>query len=159
MAARFPLIDPSDLPLARLLKQRIAAEVVSIFNDRDKGQRPVQRRADGLFGPQSIVWRIHGDVTSMMVGGVSGLLLQMLHPAVLAGVWDHSNFRADLLGRLRRTARFIALTSYGARDEAEAAIARVRSIHGRVSGRLLDGTPYRALLSVTAAASSTIGSI
>ena len=144
MAARFPLIDPSALPLARLLKQRIAAEVVSIFNDRDKGQRPVQRRADGLFGPQSIVWRVHGDVTSMMVGGVSGLLLQMLHPAVLAGVWDHSNFRADMLGRLRRTARFIALTSYGARDEAEAAIARVRSIHDRVSGRLLDGTPYRA---------------
>jgi uncharacterized protein (DUF2236 family) len=30
------------------------------------------------------------------------LLLQMLHPAVLAGVWDHSNFRSDMHGRLRR---------------------------------------------------------
>jgi len=77
-------------------------------------------------------------------GGVSGLLLQMLHPAVLAGVWDHSNFRADMHGRLRRTARFIAVTTYGGRDEAEAAIARVRRIHGQVSGVLPDGTPYAA---------------
>lgn len=144
MAGRYPSIDPSALPFARALKQRIASEVVAIFNDRARGQRPVQRRADGLFGPQSVVWRVHGDVTAMMVGGVSGLLLQMLHPAVLAGVWDHSNFRADMLGRLRRTARFIALTSYGGREEAEAAIARVRAIHGRVSGALPDGTPYRA---------------
>jgi hypothetical protein len=80
----------------------------------------------------------------MMVGGVAGLLLQMLHPAVLAGVWDHSNFRADMHGRLRRTARFIALTTYGGREEAEAAIARVRRIHDRVGGALPDGTPYAA---------------
>jgi uncharacterized protein (DUF2236 family) len=80
----------------------------------------------------------------MMVGGISSLLLQMLHPAVLAGVWDHSNFRTDMHGRLRRTARFIALTTYGGRDEAEAVIARVRSIHDRVRGKLPDGTPYAA---------------
>jgi uncharacterized protein (DUF2236 family) len=131
-------------PFARSLKQRIASEVVAIFNDKSRGDRPVMRRPDGLFGPQSVVWRVHGDVTSMMVGGVSGLLLQMLHPPVLAGVWDHSNFRTDMLGRLRRTAKFIALTSYGGREEAEAAIARVRSIHARVGGTLPDGTPYRA---------------
>jgi len=68
----------------------------------------------------------------------------MLHPAVLAGVWDHSNFRTDMHGRLRRTARFIALTTYGGREEAEAVIARVRHIHDRVGGTLPDGTPYRA---------------
>ena len=95
----------------RPLKQAIAEGVVAIFNDTSRGERPVQRRTDGLFGPQSVAWRVHGDVSSMMVGGVAGLLLQMLHPAVLAGVWDHSNFRADMHGRLRRTARFIALTT------------------------------------------------
>lgn len=144
MASPSSILDPSALPLARALKQRIAAEVVGIFNDRGKGQRPVKRQPDGLFGPESTVWRVHGDVTSMMVGGVSGLLLQMLHPAVLAGVWDHSNFRTDMVGRLRRTARFIALTSYGGREEAEAAIARVRGIHDRVTGTLPDGSPYCA---------------
>src|SRR3954470_22896371 len=118
--------------LTRPIKRRIAAEVAGLFNDRSRGERPVKRRPDGLFGPRSVAWRVHGDVTSMLVGGVAGLLLQMLHPAVLAGVWDHSNFRADMHGRLRRTARFIALTTYGGREEAEAVIARVRRIHDQV---------------------------
>ena len=130
--------------VSRPLKQAIAANVVALFNDKSRGERPVTRRADGLFGPRAVAWRVHGDVTSMMVGGVSGLLLQMLHPAVLAGVWDHSNFRADMHGRLRRTARFIALTTYGGREEALAVIDRVHRIHDQVTGMLPDGQPYSA---------------
>ncbi len=129
---------------ARPVKRAIAKEVVALFNDPSRGERPVVRQKDGLFGPRSVVWRVHGDVTSMMVGGVAGLMLQMLHPAVLAGVWDHSNFRADMHGRLRRTARFIALTTYGGQAEAEAVIGRVRRIHDQVRGTLPDGTPYWA---------------
>lgn len=130
--------------LALQTKQAIAGEVRALFHDAARGERPMVRRSDGLFGPDAIAWRVHGDVTTMMVGGIAALLLQMLHPAVLAGVWDHSRFREDMLGRLRRTARFIAVTTYGGRDEAEAAIARVRDIHGRVHGLLVDGTPYVA---------------
>jgi uncharacterized protein (DUF2236 family) len=126
------------------LKTAIVGRVVALFNDRARGEAPVMRRPDGIFGPKAVAWRVHGDVTSMMVGGISSLLLQMLHPAVLAGVWDHSNFRTDMHGRLRRTARFIALTTYGGRDEAEAVIARVRHIHERVRGTLPDGTLYAA---------------
>ncbi len=122
----------------------MAGQVVALFNDQAAGEKPVVRSKNAMFSPQSVVWRVHGDVTSMMVGGVTSLLLQMLHPAVLGGVWDHSNFRADMHGRLRRTARFIALTTYGDRAEAAASIARVREIHGRVSGVLADGTPYYA---------------
>ena len=129
---------------AQPIKDAIASRVVALFNDRARGEAPVPRRPDGLFGPRSVAWRVHGDVTSMMVGGISSLLLQMLHPAVLAGVWDHSNFRTDLHGRLRRTARFIALTTYGGREEALAVIERVRAIHDRVGGKLPDGTPYQA---------------
>ena len=130
--------------LARPVKRAIAERVVAMFNDRSRGERPVIRRPDGLFGPRSVAWRVHGDVASMMVGGLAALLLQMLHPGVLAGVWDHSDFRADMHGRLRRTARFIALTTYGGREEAEAAIARVRHIHDHIRGTLPDGTPYAA---------------
>jgi uncharacterized protein (DUF2236 family) len=130
--------------VVRPIKQAIAEQVVALFNDPSRGEKPVRRRSDGLFGPRAVAWRVHGDVTSMMVGGIAGLLLQMLHPAVLAGVWDHSNFRADMHGRLRRTARFIALTTYGGRAEAEAIIARVRAIHDHVRGTLPDGRPYAA---------------
>jgi uncharacterized protein (DUF2236 family) len=126
------------------IKRLAAEQVVALFNDKAAGEKPVVRSENGLFGPRSVAWRVNGDVTSMMVGGIAGLLLQMLHPAVLAGVWDHSKFRSDMHGRLRRTARFIALTTYGERAQAEAAIARVKAIHGRVAGQLPDGTPYRA---------------
>lgn len=46
------------------------------------------RQDTGLFGPDSACWKVHGDFTSMMVGGITALLLQMLHPGPLAGVWD-----------------------------------------------------------------------
>jgi len=125
-------------------RRRIVGQVRALFNDQARGERPVQRSDEALFAPGSAIWRVHGDVTTMMVGGVAALLLQMLHPAVLAGVWDHSNFRDDMIGRLRRTARFIAVTTYAGRADAEAAIARVREVHNRVAGVLADGTPYRA---------------
>jgi uncharacterized protein (DUF2236 family) len=135
---------PRRNPLTQRIKQTIVGEVRGILNDRARGEKPVVRQQDGLFGPRSVVWQVHGDVTSMMVGGVASLLLQMLHPKVMAGVWDHSNFRDDMLGRLRRTARFIAVTTYSGRAEAEAAITRVRDIHEQVRGTLPDGTTYAA---------------
>ncbi len=125
-------------------KKLVADQVVALFNDRATGEKPVIRSDNSLFGRRSVAWRVHGDVTTMMVGGVAGLLLQMLHPAVLAGVWDHSKFRSDMHGRLRRTARFIAITTYGEQSQAAAAIARVKSIHSGVSGVLANGTPYQA---------------
>ena len=139
--------DPATLlreTFFRPVKRAIAGQVAALFADRGRSQSPVVRSADSMFGANSVAWRVHGDVTTMMIGGIAGLLLQMLHPAVLAGVWDHSNFRADMQGRLRRTARFIALTTYGPREDAQTAIARVRGIHAQVTGTLQDGTPYWA---------------
>ncbi len=98
----------------------------------------------GLFGPKSAIWQVHGDFTSMLCGGISALLLQMLHPLALAGVWDHSRFREDIFGRLRRTSQFISATTFGTTDDAERLIAKVQGIHQRISGVAPDGTPYRA---------------
>lgn len=125
-------------------KALIRRQVTDLFNDASKGERPVLRRGDALFAPDSVAWRVNGDVVTMMIGGVSGLLLQMLHPAVLAGVWDHSNFRADMHGRLRRTAKFIAVTTYDSADNGVAAIDRVRRVHAQVRGVLPSGVPYDA---------------
>ena len=104
-----------------------------------------QPRGDaGLFGPESMVWEVHADFTAMMVGGISALLLQMLHPLALAGVWDHSTFRQDMLGRLRRTSLFIAGTTYGGLRDAEQLIDKVRRIHLQVVGLAPDGRAYAA---------------
>jgi uncharacterized protein (DUF2236 family) len=126
------------------VRRALVRQVRSTFNDQAKGQRPIPRSQNALFPPDSVIWRVHGDVTSMMAAGIAALLLQMLHPQALAGVWDHSNVHDDMLGRLRRTARFIAVTTYGERDAAEAAIAKVRRIHEQVGGSMPDGRAYRA---------------
>ncbi len=126
------------------VRRALVRHVRNTFNDRAKGERPVPASDDALFPPGSVIRRVHGDVTSMMVGGIAALLTQMLHPAALAGVWDHSDVDSDMLGRLRRTARFIATTTYAHRESALAAIARVKAIHEQVSGTLPDGHGYRA---------------
>lgn len=116
-----------------------ADEIRKLFDDA--GFQPGD---DGPIPPDGVARRVHGDITTMMIGGYAALLLQMLHPGPLAGVWDHSRFREDMLGRLRRTAQFVAVTTYGGKADAEAMCARVRRIHGFVKGRLPEGTPYSA---------------
>lgn len=98
----------------------------------------------GLFGPDSVTWRIHADFPGMLAGGLCALMLQTLHPLALAGVWDHSNFRDDLVGRLRRTTNFVAGTTYAGRAQAEALIARVARIHAQVRGVAPGGLAYAA---------------
>ncbi|MEG3165817.1 oxygenase MpaB family protein [Sphingomonas sp. PB2P19] len=129
-----------------MLRDAIRDQIRTVMGSDEAAAVDLTRPAgdDGLFGPHSASWQVHGDFTAMMIGGISALLLQMLHPAVLAGVWDHSGFRDDMAGRLKRTARFITATTYGSTDTAEAMIARVRHVHGFVRGILPDGTPYSA---------------
>jgi uncharacterized protein (DUF2236 family) len=131
-------------PPTEQLRRAIAGGVIGFFNDAAQGQAPIRPSDDALCPKGGVAWRVHADVAGMMVGGAAALLWQMLHPKALAGVWDHSDFRRNMHGRLRNTARFIAVTTYGAREEAEQAIARVRRIHDHVNGVLPDGTPYDA---------------
>ena len=130
--------------LSEKLRQRLVGSVRAVFNDVEGGQQPVPPSDEALFERDSPIRMVHADVVSMMVGGIRSLLLQMLHPHALQGVLDHSNFRSDMHGRLRRTARFIATTTFGHRDEAMSAIERVNRIHAHVDGTLPDGSPYSA---------------
>ena len=132
---------PDPIELAR---RKLVEGVRGVFNDTRRGETPVPPSDEAYFAKDTPIRMVHADVVSMMVGGMAALLLQMLHPHALRGVLDFSDFRADMHGRLRRTARFIAVTTYGHRDEADKAIDRVNRIHARVKGTLPDGTPYSA---------------
>jgi uncharacterized protein (DUF2236 family) len=95
------------------------------------------------FEPDSAIVRVHGDA-SMFVGGIRALLLQTLHPAAMRAVAEHSGFRGDMWGRLNRTSRFLATTTFGTAEDAQRSVDIVRAIHERVVGTMPDGTPYRA---------------
>ena len=117
------------------------------------------RRAVGLSGepppvatdpetaylpPGGVARRVHADLPTMLIGGVSALLLQSLHPLAMAGMADHSAYQEDPLGRLRRTANFVGTTTFGTVAEANAAIAQVKRVHRRVTGTAPDGRAYTA---------------
>jgi uncharacterized protein (DUF2236 family) len=87
----------------------------------------------GLFGPDSVAWRLHAD-PSMLVGAMRALLVQALEPRAMAGVVQHSDYKADPWGRLNRTIRFVLDTTYGDTRAAEAACEGVRRIHDRIQG-------------------------
>ena len=120
--------------LADAVRARIStAGDAAIFTD-------VGRR---WFADDAVVRVVHGDA-SMFVGGLRALLLQALHPLAMAGVAGHSGFRGDPWGRLQRTSRFIAMTTFGPADQADALIARIRRVHDSVRGAAPDGRPYAA---------------
>ena len=98
----------------------------------------------GLLGPDSPAWIVHGDLAAMLYGGFAALMLQTLHPRAMAGVAQHSNYRNDPTGRLIRTARFVAGTTFGPTPFVEQLIGEVLAVHGRVRGKTSEGVAYSA---------------
>jgi uncharacterized protein (DUF2236 family) len=99
----------------------------------------------GLFGPDSISWRVDREVL-VLAGGTCALLMQLAHPAVAAGVAEHSDFRADPFARLRRTLAATHAVVFGTTPRAERAIRRMNAIHAAVEGTVPEtGEAYRAL--------------
>ena len=104
-----------------------------------------ERPADeGLFGPRSIVWRVHRD-RSFGLAGIRALLVQALHPLAMAGVAQHSTWQQDPFGRMAATSGYILTVTYGDTAAAKRAGALVRGVHGHVNGTdPVTGREYRA---------------
>lgn len=95
------------------------------------------------FAPDSAIARVHGDA-AMFVGGIRAVMLQTMHPAAMQAVSEHSGYRGDMWGRLARTSRYLAVTTYGTAEDAQQAVDIIRAVHRRVVGVTPDGTPYAA---------------
>jgi uncharacterized protein (DUF2236 family) len=130
------LTAPSRAGLARNVRRSIGIT-----------EEPVPPSMDpeaAFLHPESVARLVHSDLPTMLVGGISALLLQTLHPLAMAGVAEHSNYQEDPLGRLRRTATFVGTTTFGTGEEVNRAVAQVRRVHRRVKGIAPDGRPYSA---------------
>ncbi len=99
--------------------------------------------ADGWYEPDGVVWRVHGDLATL-VGGVAALTGQAAHPLALAGVQRHSAYQTDPWARLAGTARWLVVCTYGSAQLAERESARVRGMHRKVKGHDDDGRAYAA---------------
>jgi uncharacterized protein (DUF2236 family) len=97
-----------------------------------------------LASPNSVSWRVFKNPVTLFIGGAAAVLLELAEPHVRTGVWRHSGFRKNPLGRLRRTGLAAMITVYGARSVAGAMIADVRRMHERVRGVTPAGEPYYA---------------
>jgi uncharacterized protein (DUF2236 family) len=97
----------------------------------------------GLYGPDSAIWYVHGDVAGL-VGGLSGLLLGALHQPTMYGTNQHSSYSDDPLARLGRTASFVNAMTWGSTPVVEHTCDLVRKMHRQVRGTMPDGRPYSA---------------
>ena len=104
---------------------------------------------NGLFAPDAVARRVHSEAV-LLLGGGRALLMQLAHPAVAAGVMEHSRFREQRFRRLLRTLRLTLAIVYGTRDQALAAARQVNAVHRNVVGQGYDATDPELLLWVHA---------
>lgn len=132
-------------PAQRWTQQKFRARVSGDPSGAPDWVRDVATVGDGpgWFEPDGVVWKVHGDL-STLAGGVAALLGQATHPLAVAGVERHSAYRDDPWKRLAGTARWLVLVTFGSAELAERETERVRGMHRRVVGTLEDGRGYAA---------------
>src|SRR5207237_10858708 len=111
------------LPRAGLLTQVLARPLP--YSSRPMPLRD-PARDPGLFGPDSVTWRVMREPL-LILGAGRALLMQAANPLVAQGALDHSGFDRDQYGRLERTIVWVTLVSFGTTSEAsrESAVVTV----------------------------------
>jgi uncharacterized protein (DUF2236 family) len=102
-----------------------------------------------LFRPESVTWRVNQE-PALLLGGGRALLMQLAHPAVAAGVAEHSDFRQRPVHRLARTLELTLALTFGTREQAAAAARQINAVHQRVRGVGYSASDQRLLLWVHA---------
>lgn len=95
--------------------------------------------------PGSVHWQIYKNPIALAVGGVAAVLLEFADARIRSGVWDHSTYKADPIGRSKRTGVAAMVGVYGPRSAARRVIQGVSNMHARVQGATPTGEAYKAL--------------
>ena len=98
-----------------------------------------------LLAPDSVQWRIYKNQIALGIGGIAAVLLEFAEPRIRSGVWDHSTYKADPIGRSKRTGTVALLACYGPASLARQVIGGVTRMHAKVKGETPAGEAYEAL--------------
>jgi uncharacterized protein (DUF2236 family) len=101
--------------------------------------------AAAFCDPTSISWRVFKNPIALSVGGVAAVLLEFADARIRSGVWEHSTFKQDPIGRVERTGMAAMIGVYGPKDAARRVIQGVTNMHARVQGKTPGGESYKAL--------------
>jgi uncharacterized protein (DUF2236 family) len=138
---RMPIVDPR-----AVLRRRVRRELEEAVGAHDEPEIYAQPPGDpGLIGPGSMSWELHGDMGVVAIASIGALIMEILHPGVMAGVHDLSSYQTQPERRMRNTFGYVVTTTFGNTEAATALIGRVRRMHERVNGTMPDGRPYRAM--------------
>jgi uncharacterized protein (DUF2236 family) len=128
------------------LRARIRGQLEAAVGTHDDPAIYAQPAGDpGLCGPGSMSWELNSHMGAVAAAGAGAILLELLHPAVMAGVHDQSNYQTQTERRMRNTFGYVQVTTFGSTEAATSLIERVRRMHERVNGTMPDGRPYRAM--------------
>ncbi|MFM5948357.1 MAG: oxygenase MpaB family protein [Novosphingobium sp.] len=100
--------------------------------------------AAALMHPGSVAWRIYKNQIALAIGGVAAVLMEFADPRIRSGVWDHSIYPVDPIGRSQRTGHAAMIGVYGPADAARKLIAGVGRMHAKVAGETPGGVAYKA---------------
>ncbi|HEY2676125.1 MAG TPA: oxygenase MpaB family protein [Steroidobacteraceae bacterium] len=134
---------PAAIRLPGALQRHLNDYLQTLLSGRGTDFRLPPHEA-ALLAPDSVSWRIWKNPISLFIGGTAAVILELAEPAVRAGVWEHSSFRQNPLGRLQRTGLAAMVTVYGARSVAEPMIARIARMHAGIRGKTPAGNDYSA---------------
>ena len=103
----------------------------------------------GLTGPGSMSWELHSDVAAIAIGGIGAIVMEILHPSVMAGVQDLSGYGVAGLYLNQGEGKFRDVTAASGLANVRAdqwlTSAAFKRVHARVNGVRPDEVPYRAL--------------
>jgi uncharacterized protein (DUF2236 family) len=99
----------------------------------------------GYFGPDSVSWQVHREVT-VLFGGARALLMQAAHPLVVAGANQTAMYERNPWKRLQRTLVLTYTLTFGTKAEAHASADKINEVHTRINGvDPITGKRYDAL--------------
>ena len=98
-------------------------------------EQKVKNPRAGIFGPDSISWKINRE-SAVFLGAGRAALLQLAHPWVAAALTQHSSLLRDPIARFHNTFRIVFTMVFGSAPQVLTASRSLHQLHTRIRGEI-----------------------